>query len=116
MGAVQYPSLPGSATQAAPGYAAYPQVADVSQPPIVALQTELFMDYYSDVSRYETKTKLLQWKHAIMPLKLVFGLSQVAISRVGVISEVVDPLRCCAVAMHAAASSSMPRGDDVDAV
>lgn len=56
VGAVQYPSLLGSDSQAAAGYAAYPQVAAVSQSPIANLQSELFMDYYSDVSRCENKT------------------------------------------------------------
>lgn len=51
-GAVRYPSLPGSASEAAHGYAAYPDVADTSHSPPVSQQTELFMDFYSDVSRY----------------------------------------------------------------
>ena len=48
-GAVQYPSLAG--VDAAEGYAAYPEVSPVSQVPEACQQTELFMDYYSDVSR-----------------------------------------------------------------
>ena len=47
--AVQYPSL--AASDAAEGYAAYPEVSPVLQLPEACQQTELFMDYYSDVSR-----------------------------------------------------------------
>ena len=51
-GAVNYPSLPGPASESSQGYAAYPEVAEVSQSPPATQQTELFMDHYSDVSRY----------------------------------------------------------------
>ena len=51
-GAVSYPSLPGPASETSQGYAAYPEVAEVPQSPPATQQTELFMDYYSDVSRY----------------------------------------------------------------
>ena len=48
---VQYPSLPGITPEAAQGYESYPELAPVSQLLLGTQQTELFMDYYSDVSR-----------------------------------------------------------------
>lgn len=51
-GAVSYPALPVPGNETAQGYSAYPEIAEVSQSTPASQQTELFMDYYSDVSRY----------------------------------------------------------------
>ena len=52
---VLYPQLPGVVPVVLPGsadeYAAYPEVTPVLESPQEAQRTELFMDYYSDVSR-----------------------------------------------------------------
>ena len=49
LGPVRYPTFAGSAP--VDEYAAYPDVSPVSVSPRVSQRTELFMDYYSDVSR-----------------------------------------------------------------
>ncbi len=50
-GPVRYPSFSPGATVPVDGYAAYPEVSPVSESPRAIQRTELFMDYYSDVSR-----------------------------------------------------------------
>ena len=53
MGRVQYPAFGEASDAAVDAYAAYPQVSSpVSKSPRVAQRTEIFMDYYSDLSRY----------------------------------------------------------------
>ena len=51
MGPVQYPAFAGSVPAPMDEYAPYPELSPVSEAPQVTQRTELFLDYYSDVSR-----------------------------------------------------------------
>jgi hypothetical protein len=51
MGPVQYPAFAGSVPAPVDEYAPYPELSPVSKAPQVTQRTELFLDYYSDVSR-----------------------------------------------------------------
>ncbi|KAL0046332.1 hypothetical protein WJX82_009330 [Trebouxia sp. C0006] len=53
MGPVQYPAFAGSVPAPMDEYAPYPELSPVSEAPQVTQRTELFLDYYSDVSRYD---------------------------------------------------------------
>lgn len=51
MGPVQYPAFAGTVPAPMDEYAPYPELSPVSEAPQVTERTELFLDYYSDVSR-----------------------------------------------------------------
>ncbi len=51
MGPVQYPAFAGSVPAPVDEYAPYPELSPVSEAPQITQRTELFLDYYSDVSR-----------------------------------------------------------------
>ncbi|KAA6416660.1 MAG: component of SCAR regulatory complex, partial [Trebouxia sp. A1-2] len=53
MGPVQYPAFAGTVPAPMDEYAPYPELSPVSEAPQVTERTELFLDYYSDVSRYD---------------------------------------------------------------
>ncbi|KAL0041117.1 hypothetical protein WJX77_005471 [Trebouxia sp. C0004] len=53
MGPVQYPAFAGSMPSPVAAYAPYPELSPMSEVPQVTQRTELFLDYYSDVSRYD---------------------------------------------------------------